>query len=152
MEKKVNTCKIRHDIHIIFLYNVINFYTTQTLSLLLFLLLQPQLSDSHTVPGGGRPTTHSFRQYLWPGWTTTTKLIKTPSAKRSALMELHHNAFGMRMYYQHPPFHHLPLLTTHQYAFFIIQLQSRGMGLLYKMQNLTKMMHIEMYKHLCKWN
>lgn len=29
------------------------------------------------------------------------------------------------------------------YAFFIIQLQSRGMGLLYKLQNLTKMMHIK---------
>lgn len=58
-------------------------------------------------------------------------------------MELHHNAFGVRMYYQHPRCHHLPLLTTHQYAFFIIQLQSRGMGLLYKMQNLTKMMHIK---------
>lgn len=40
--------------------------------------------------GGGRPATRSFRQYLWPGLTTTTKLIKTPSAKRSALMKLHH--------------------------------------------------------------
>lgn len=114
------------------------------------------LSSPTATPslGGRRPATHSFRQYLWPGLRTTTKLIKTPSAKRSALMELHHNAFGLRMYYQHPRCHHLPSLRaqrdTHMHFYNPIRKQEDRMVI--QIAESYKNDANQLYKHQRKWS
>lgn len=69
-------------------------------------------------------------------------------------MPLHHSAFGIWMHFQHTLRHHSPSLTVtagKQSAFFIIHLQNRGVGPLYKMHNPTKKDVYQLYKHLRKW-
>lgn len=66
--------KIRHEIYIIFLHNVINSYTTQTLSLLRFLRLQPQHSDSHTPWGWEACSTLILTIFMT--WSNNNKINK----------------------------------------------------------------------------
>lgn len=47
------------------LSDVINSYTVQTPSLLLFLPLQPQNADSHTIPGGGGFALHTHLDNIY---------------------------------------------------------------------------------------